>query len=167
MKSLIYSGLSALLLTTATATAAMADPMTRVESQAALTDSAMVFNFTGPMITNSGVRNTTHFIRVAVIGMSLQDLMVAIPSQMERFDSVRVVDASGQEIPAKVDLGKERLAIFFKEPVTAGSYVQVEFRGVQMKSGGDILLYAITGQRAGLRGEIPIGTARIQVPSRS
>jgi hypothetical protein len=166
MKSLIYGGLSALLLT-ATATTAMAEPMTRVGSQASLTESAMVFNFTGPMITNSGVRNATHFIRVAVIGMSLQDLMIAIPSQMERFDSVRVIDQSGQEIPAKIDLGKERLAIFFKEPVTAGSYVQVEFRGVEMRTGGDTLLYAITGQRVGLRGEIPIGTARIQVPSRS
>lgn len=168
MKSLIYGGLSALLLTTATTTAAMAEPATRVQAQASLNEAAMVFNFTGPMITNSGVLNSTHFIRVAVIGMSLQDLMVSIPSQMERFDSIRVIDQSGKEVPSKINASKERLAIVFDQPVAAGSYLQVEFRGVRMTtSGGDTLLYGITAQRTGLRGEIPVGTARIQVPSRS
>lgn len=168
MKSLIYGGLSALLLTTATA--AMAEPVTRVQTQTALneTATAMVFNFTGPMITNSGVLNSTHFIRVAVIGMSLQDLMVSIPSQMERYDSVRVIDQFGKEVPSKINVSKERLAIAFDRPIAPGSYLQVEFRGVRMtSSGGDTLLYGITAQRTGLKGEIPVGTARIQVPHRS
>ncbi|MEB3336972.1 MAG: hypothetical protein VKJ46_05875 [Leptolyngbyaceae bacterium] len=162
MKSLIYGGLSALLLTTA----AIAEPTTRL-AQAIQPESAMVFNFTGPMITNSGALNNTHFIRVAVIGMSLKDLMIAIPSKMDRFDTVRVLNQSGKEIPSKIDVSKDRLAIFFDQPVTSGNYVQVEFRGVQMSTpGGDTLLYGITGQQAGLKGEIPIGTARIQLPSR-
>lgn len=167
MKSLIYGGLSALLLTTATA--AMAEPATRVQAQAALneTATAMVFNFTGPMITNSGTLNSTHFIRVAVIGMSLQNLMVSIPSQMERFDSVQVIDQSGKEVPSKINVSKERLAIAFDQPVAPGSYLQVEFKGVRMTtSGGGTLLYGITAQRTGLKGEIPVGTARIQIPSR-
>ncbi|MBD2037691.1 DUF2808 domain-containing protein [Leptolyngbya sp. FACHB-321] len=163
MKSLIYGGLSALLLTTATA--AMAEPATRVQAQAPLHETAMVFNFTGPMITNSGVLNSTHFIRVAVIGMSLQELMVSIPSQMERFDSVQVIDQSGKAVPSKVSVSKERLAITFDQPVAPGSYLQVEFRGVRMTtSGGDTLFYGITARRTGLKGEIPVGTARIQVP---
>lgn len=164
MKSLIYGGLSALLLTTATA--AMAEPGTRVQAQASLNETAMVFNFTGPMITNSGTLNSTHFIRVAVIGMSLQNLMVSIPSQMERFDSVQVIDQSGKEVPSKINVSKERLAIAFDQPVAPGNYLQVEFRGVRMTTGGDTLLYGITAQRTGLKGEIPVGTARIQVPHR-
>ena len=165
MKSFIYGGLSALLLTTATA--AMAEPATKVQTQAALNETSMVFNFTGPMITNSGALNSTHFIRIAVIGMSLQDLMVSIPSRMERFDSVRIVDQSGREVPSKINTSKERLAIVFDQPVAPGTYLQVEFKGVRMTtSGGDTLLYGITAQRTGLKGEIPIGTARIQIPDR-
>lgn len=165
MKGLIYGGISALLLTTATA--AIAEPMNRIQAQALQTETAMVFNFTGPMITNSGVLNTTHFIRIAVIGMSLQDLMISIPSQMERFSSVRVIDQSGKEVPSKIDLSKRRLAITFDQPVTTGSYLQVEFTGVEMNTSNDgALLYQVTGQRVGLSGEIPIGTARIQIPSR-
>lgn len=166
MKSLIYGGLSALLLSTAPA--AMAQPATKVQTQAAQTATAMVFNFTAPMITNSGVRGSTHFIRVAVIGMALQDLKVSIPSQMEQFDRVRVVDQSGREIPTKTALSKEQLAINFDQPVAPGSYVEVQFAGVQMRTANDgILFYGVTGQRVGLRGDIPIGTARVQLPSRS
>jgi hypothetical protein len=166
MKSVIYGGLSALLVTTATA--ATAGPVTKVQAQAALTETAMVFNFTSPMITNSGVLNSTHFIRVAVIGMSLQDLMISIPSQMENFDSVRVIDQFGKEVPAKIDRSKDQLAVIFDQPVAPGGYLQVEFRGVQMRSLNDgILFYGVTGQRVGVRGEIPIGTARIQLPMRS
>jgi hypothetical protein len=166
MKSLIYGGLFTLLLTTATA--AMAEPTTRVQAQAAQNETGMVFNFTGPMITNSGVLNSTHFIRVAVIGMSLQDLMISIPSQMDRFESVRVLDQSGKEIPSKINLSKERVTIAFDQPVLPGSYLQVEFTGVQMNtSDGGTLLYGITAQRVGLRAAIPVGTARIQLPSRS
>lgn len=162
MKSLIYGGLSALVLTTATA--AMAEPTTRVQSQA---ETAMVFNFTAPMITNSGVLNSTHFIRVAILGMSLQDLMVSIPSQMDRFSSVRVIDQTGKQVPAKIAVSKERLAITFDQPVDPGSYLQVEFTGVQMQTPNDgILLYGVSGRRVGLKGDIPIGTARIQLPSR-
>lgn len=165
MKSLIYGGLSALLLTTATA--AIAEPTTRVQAQLTPTETAMVFNFTAPMITNSGVLNSTHFIRVAVIGMSLQDLIISIPSQMEKFESVRVLDQAGKEVPSKINTSKERLAIAFDQPVPPGSYLQVEFNGVQMRSTNDgILLYGITGRQVGLRGEIPIGTARIQLPLR-
>ncbi|UBF30322.1 DUF2808 domain-containing protein (plasmid) [Kovacikia minuta CCNUW1] len=166
MKGFIYGGLSALLLTTATA--AMAEPVTKIQAQAAQTETGMVFNFTAPMITNSGVRGSTHFIRVAVIGMALQDLMVSIPEQMEQFDQIRVVDQSGRVIPAKTELSKQRLAVTFDQPVAAGSYVEVQFTGVQMRTLNEgVLFYGVTGQRVGLRGEIPIGTARVQLPVRS
>jgi hypothetical protein len=181
MKGLFYVGLTALMLTTAPA--AMADlassgPSPSVLAQTLPSESgldrtrtaplnAMVFNFTAPMITDSGVLGTTHFIRIAVIGMSLNDLMISLPSQMEKFDSVRIVDQMGKEVPAKTTLTKDRLAVLFNQPVTSGSYLQVEFNGVQMKtSGGNTLFYGVTAERSSLKGQIPIGTARIQVPDR-
>ncbi|MBW4538284.1 MAG: DUF2808 domain-containing protein [Myxacorys chilensis ATA2-1-KO14] len=166
MKGLIYSGLFALMLTTAPA--ALAQSTNGTQAQLAQTESSMVFNFSAPMITNSGVRGSTHFIRVAVIGMSLENLIISIPSQMEKFNGVRVIDQSGKEVPSKINLSQNRLAIAFDQPVAPGGYLQVEFREVQMKTSNDgILLYGVTGQRVGLRGDIPIGTARIQLPSRS
>jgi hypothetical protein len=44
----------------------------------------------------------------------------------------------------------------------------VLFTGVQMgRSDGDTLFYGVTAERTGIRGEIPVGTARVQIPSRS
>lgn len=165
MKGLIYSGLFALMLSTAPAALAESTNGTQAQAQAG---SSMMFNFSAPMITNSGVQGSTHFIRVAVIGMSLKDLMISIPSQMEKFDGVQVIDQSGKEVASKINLGQDRVTIAFDQPVAPGGYLQVEFRGVQMRTSNDgILLYGVTGKRVGLRGDIPIGTARVQLPSRS
>lgn len=164
MKGFISGGLSALLLTTATA--AMAEPTTRIQAQKPV-ETSMVFNFTAPMITNSGVLNSTHFIRLAVIGMSLEEIMISIPSQMERFEAVQVLDQTGKKVPAKIDVRKEQLAIAFDSPVAAGTYLQVEFTGVQMRTLNDgILLFGVTGRSTGRKVAIPIGTARIQLPVR-
>lgn len=164
MKGFIYGGLTALMLTVATG--AMAEPLTQGRGQNLSTDS-MVFNFNAPIITNSGVQNSVHFIRVAVIGMTLQDLVVMTPSQMEKYETVRVIDQSGKEVASKVSRSDRRVAITFDQPVAPGGYLQVEFGGVRMGSLSDnSLFYGVTGQRAGIQGEIPIGTARIQLPSR-
>jgi hypothetical protein len=171
MKGLLYSGLTALLLTTATtavATTAMAQSTNRIQAEAALSEpSSMIFNFSAPMITNSGTLGSTQFIRIAVIGMSLKDLQIAVPSQMERYDSVRVIDQAGKEVAAKVSSSKERVGITFDQPVNPGGYLQVEFVGVRMTRPDDgILQYGVTGKRTGISGDIPIGTARIQLPTR-
>lgn len=164
MNRFIAGGLSALMLTFATS--ALAEPATQGRAQFVPTD-AMIFNFNAPIVTNSGVQNSTHFIRIAVIGMTLQDLMIATPSQMEKFDSVRVIDQAGKEVASKINLSKGRVTITFDQPVAPGGYLQVEFRGVQMQKLSDnTLFYGVTGQRVGLQGEIPIGTARIQLPIR-
>lgn len=166
MKGLICSSLSALILTTsAAATAAPAkyeqsNSDTYTVSQAAL-------NVNVPHITNSGVRNNTHFIRVVVVGMSLQDLMISLPSQMERFNKVQIQDQSGKEIAAKTEVSKGRLSITFDQPLVPGSSVEVQFMGVQRRiSSGNVLLYGVTAQRVGLKGDIPIGTARIDLPDK-
>ena len=166
MKGLLYSGLTMLLL--AAAPAALAEDTTRVQSQVSQdAASSMVFNFSAPIVTNSGVLGSTQFIRIAVIGMTLKDLQVSIPKQMERFDRLRIIDQAGKEVSSKITLSKERAAIVFDQPVAPGGYLQLEFIGVRMTSPNNgTLFYGVTGERVGLSGEIPIGTARIQLPER-
>lgn len=177
MKGLVYSGLSALVV--AIAASGISTP---VDARPGITsgnpnasaplvmagDTAMTFNFTAPFITNSGIRGSAHFVRLAVVGMSLNDLMIAIPNQMEQYDNIRVVNQDGREIPAKISTEKNRVAIVFNQPVSPGTYLEVLFTGVQMRgSGGETLFYGITAERTGIMGEIPVGTARVQIPSRS
>lgn len=189
MKRVLSSGLSALLLTTATTALAfpalsksaqstlpaketIAPTTTRLASAptAPIQEQAyapMTFNFSAPIVTNSGVLGSTHFIRVAVIGMSLKTLMLSIPSQMEKYEAIRVMDQTGSLIPANVTADGKRVAIAFNQPVAPGSTVEVLFTGVQMRGGGgETLFYGVTAERVGLIGEIPVGTARVQVPGR-
>jgi hypothetical protein len=159
MKGYFAAGVSALLLATATA---IVPPLTQQPVQA-----QMRFNFTAPIITDSGILGTHHFIRVAVTGMALQDLMIALPEQMERYDKISVKNQAGKDIPAEIKASKNRVAITFAEPVPADSYVEVQFNNVRMtRSGGEYLFYLVTGKRAGIQGEIPIGTAQVRIPSR-
>ncbi|MDZ8024006.1 MAG: DUF2808 domain-containing protein [Nostoc sp. DedQUE11] len=163
MKGFIFGSLSALILTTSAA--AIATPVKYQQSNYDThTVSQIALNVNVPHITNSGVRNDTHYIRVAVAGMSLQDLMISLPSQMESFNKVRITDQSGQEIAAKTEINKERVSITFDQPVNPGASVEVEFLGVQRRIPFEkILLYGVTAKRVGLNGDIPIGTARIDI----
>lgn len=162
MKRLLYGGLSTLFLTTTIGIT----PSLTTHVLAQTASAPMVFNFTAPIITNSGVRGSTHFIRIAVIGMSLKDLMIAVPSQMDGYDSLRITDQLGKVISAKTESAKDRVSIVFTQPVSPGGYIDVAFTGARMSSpGGQTLEYGVTAERVGLQGEIPIGTARVEVPS--
>jgi hypothetical protein len=162
MKPLLRGGLSALLLTTTMGVMPSFTPTVLAQTAVA----PMVFNFTAPIITNSGVRGSTHFIRIAVIGMSLKDLMIEVPSQMTGYDGIKVTDQFGKVISAKTEFDKERVSIAFAQPVSPGGYLEVSFTGARMTSpGGETLLYGVTAERLGTKGEIPIGTARVEVPS--
>ena len=157
MKGLIYGSLSALVI----ATALM--PTFALKAQA-----EMVFKFSAPVITDSGVLGSSHFIKIEVLGMSLQDLMISLPSQMQPFQKVKVTDRSGKEVPANIAISKEKVAITFAQPVTPNTTLKVEFVDVRMGVGQEgTLLYGVTAQRVGLRGEIPVGTALVTIPSRS
>jgi hypothetical protein len=156
MKGLFYTGLSALIL--ATSTAVMPTVISPAQAQ-------MQINANSPIITDSGILGSSHFINVAVLGMSLEDLMITLPSQMQDFESVRVTDQSGKEVPANITTNRDMVAISFAQPVVPNTSLKVEFTGVQMRElGGASLLYRITGQRVGLTGEIPIGTAQVSIP---
>jgi hypothetical protein len=163
MKSLIAGGLSFLVLVTASTAMAMPINYEKTPSPQQVTLQVNV-----PHITNSGVKNNTHFIKIAVLGMSLEDIIIYLPSQMERFNGVKIKDKSGRDIAAKIELTKERLSITFDQPVTSGNSLEVQFTDVQSRiSNSRILLYGVTARRTGLQGEIPIGTARVDIPDKS
>lgn len=165
MRKLICGSLFALILTTSAAAIAAPAKYEKLDTQK---QSQIAYKISVPHITGSGVRNSTHFIRVAIAGMSVQDLMITLPYQMERFEKVQIKDQSGREIPAKIQLSKERLAVTFDQPVAPGGSVEVQFTGIKTNiPGSKILLYGITAQRVGLQGDIPVGTARIDVPGNS
>ncbi|BCL34486.1 DUF2808 domain-containing protein [Nostoc sp. MS1] len=163
MKGIICSGLSALILTTASV--AIAAPA-KYESQDLQSPPSIALNFNVPHISNSGIKNDTHFIEVEVLGMSLQDLMISVPSQMQRFSGVRVRDKSGRDIAAQTEINQGNLSIVFEQPLAPGNTVEVQFTGVKTTVPADkIILYGVTARRVGLQGEIPIGTARIDLPN--
>lgn len=174
MKGIIYGGISTLLLTiaatsfTPSATAQRFPEESGISMTLSTARGNRTFQFNAPFISNSGTRNDTHFFDIMVVGMSLEDVMISLPIQMERFKGVRVLDESNQEIPAKIDITKDRVAIDFKQPVAAGKTISVQFTGVQMRRSGDgdILLYGVTARRTGIQAEIPVGTARVQQPMR-
>ncbi|MBD2358916.1 DUF2808 domain-containing protein [Tolypothrix sp. FACHB-123] len=165
MKGFIFGALSALILTTSAAAIATPAKSQQLIAQAQ-SQTASTINV--PYITGSGVSNNTHFIRVAVNGMSVQDLMITLPYQMERFEQVQIKDQSGREIAAKTQSTKGRLTITFDQPVTPGNSIEVQFAGVRNRiSSVRTLLYGVTAQRMGLQGDIPVGTARIDLPDQS
>lgn len=159
----MFGGLSALLLATSTISPVLASAPTI----APVAVDSMAFNFTAPFISSSGLLNDNHVIRVMVIGMALEDVMVSIPSQMRKFSRIQVTDGSGKEIAAKVTVNQKQAAIAFDRPVESGQLVQINIVGAETaQEEGEILLYGVTAKRAGLQEEIPVGTARIQVPGR-
>jgi hypothetical protein len=163
MKQLMFGGLSALLLAASTISPVLASAPTI--APAAL--DSMAFNFTAPFISSSGVLNENHVIRVMVIGMALEDVMVSIPPQMRKFSRIQVTDVSGKEVAAKVTANQRQVAIAFNRPVESGQLLQISIIGMETaQEEGEILLYGVTAKRVGLQGEIPVGTARIQVPGR-
>ena len=128
---------------------------------------SMVFNFTAPFISSSGLLNDSHIIRVMVLGMSLEDLMISIPPQMGKFSQIQVTDGDGKAVAAKISTDKRQVAIAFDQPVNPGQLLQINIVGIQTdQEEGAILHYGLTGRRTGTQGAIPIGTARIQVPGR-
>lgn len=158
MKSLINHSLSALLFATTTFVTPIMIPVAQAQ---------MVFKFNAPIITDSGVLGSSHFIRIAVLGMSLEDLMISLPSQMQAFQGVKITDQTGKEIPANIAMNERNITITFAQPVTPNTNLKVELTGVRMVPGTETtLLYGVTAQRVGIRGEIPVGTAIVNVPDR-
>ncbi len=164
MKRFIYGGISAFVLATTAIAPSLATPAPNLRTIAL---NQMQFNFTAPFISSSGLLGDHHVIRVMVIGMSLEDLMIRIPSGMSKYGQVKVTDETGKAVPAKITATKDQVAIVFSQPVESGHILEVDIPGVQTYlEEGNTLLYGVTAKRVGVSGQIPVGTARIQIPSR-
>lgn len=163
MKRFVLVGLSSIALSGATFLPATATaPLVRSQNN------QMFFSFNSPFISSSEIRGENHLIRVMVLGMSLQDVMVLVPPQMAKFRSITVADETGKMIPAKIERVDRRVAVVFNQPVISGKTIEINFSDTDITmEEGEILLYSVTAKQVGLNAEIPIGTARIQVPPRN
>lgn len=164
MKRFIYGGISAFVLATTAIAPGLATPAPNLR---AIALNQMQFNFTAPFISSSALLGNHHVIRVMVIGMSLEDLTIRIPSEMSKYGQVKIADETGKEVPAKITASKNQVAIVFSQPVESGHILEVDIPGVQTYlEEGNILLYGVTAKRVGTTGQIPVRTARIQIPNR-
>lgn len=160
MKRILFQGLSLTIFALAALPGLAQEPV--AISQPA-TGKSMTFNFSAPFISDSGLLGNHHFIDVMVVGMGLEDLEVTIPREMPRFNRVRVLDGAGRNIPASIDASNSLVSVKFDQPVEPGMTVRLDISGTSANNQRDqILLYGVTARRVGLRGSIPIGTARIQ-----
>ncbi|MGV0029472.1 hypothetical protein ACFE35_31215, partial [Phormidesmis priestleyi ANT.L61.2] len=67
-----------------------------------------------------------------------------------------------------ISVNKQQVAIAFDQAVTPGSSLEVDFSGVpQLTPWGETLEYEVSAEQEGLTGQIPVGTARVQVPFKS
>lgn len=164
MKYFIYGGISAFVLATTAIAPGLATPAPNLGTVAL---NQMQFNFTAPFISSSALLGNHHVIRVMVIGMSLEDLTIRIPSEMSKYGQVKITDETGKTVPAKITASKNQVAIVFSQPVESGHILEVDIPGVQTYlEEGNTLLYGVTAKRVGTTGQIPVGTARIQIPNR-
>ena len=163
-QSLFSCGLASAVIALAAGSAIAQEPV--AASVPAASTPNMTFSFSAPFISSSGLLGDHHIIDVMVVGMGLEDLDVTIPSQMARFNRVRVLDGTGREIPASIEASRSLVSVKFDQPVEPGQTVRLDISGVNTnQEEGQILLYGVTARRVGLRGSIPIGTARIHGPS--
>ena len=126
----------------------------------------MRFNFSAPFIADSGIVNAsgdTHFITVAVTGYPLEELIVTLPNDMRTLEGAMVTNQKGQEVSANVAISSGSLAISFAQPVAPDDYLTVRLMGVKMEPAGGTALYRISAIKKGLIGQIPIGTAMVQL----
>ncbi|KAM3098254.1 hypothetical protein ACKFKF_17925 [Phormidesmis sp. 146-12] len=167
MKPIFANYLSAFLLsaaTTAISLPAFSAPLPRTSIATAaqmLTSSTS----NAPTVTSSAVVGNHHLIRVAVANHALKTLTISIPSQMEGFSNIQVTDQTGKAITSKISANKQQVVIAFDQAVTPGSALEIDFSGVpQITPWNQVLEYGVSAEQEGLAGQIPLGTARVQVP---
>jgi hypothetical protein len=160
MKYLWPLGLSALICLTLLSNSTIAAPKPMLTP-----NGGMTFAFNAPFISGSGLLGDHHVIRVMVLGMSLENIMVNLPPQMVKFNKITVMDESGSVIPAKIEKTQRKVSVFFDQPVAVGKTIELDFSDLNLSAEkGNILLYGVTAKETNISTEIPIGTARIQIP---
>jgi hypothetical protein len=106
-----------------------------------------------------------HIWVAPVANHALKNLTISIPSQMEGYSNIQVTDQTGKAITSKISANKQQVVIAFDQAVTPGSTLEIDFSGVpQITLWNQVLEYGVSAEQEGLAGQIPLGTARVQVP---
>ncbi len=165
MKPIFAHYLSAFLLSAATTAISLPAFSAPIPQTAIAIVDQMLTSSTASTVTSSGVVGNHHLIRVAVASHALKTLTISIPSQMEGFSNIQVTDQTGKAITSKISANQQQVIIAFDQAVTPGSALEIDFSGVpQLTPWNQVLEYGVSAEQEGLRGQIPLGTARVQVP---
>jgi hypothetical protein len=130
----------------------------------------MTMRFTTPFVTDAGFLGAggdKHFITVAITGFALESATVALPLDMARNLTAKVVDQKGKEIASTTKVSPDGITINFAEPVKPDAYVTIQLSGVDMSSMGGRVLYRVSTQLQGIKGEVPIGSAMVSLKTQN
>ena len=121
-----------------------------------------------PIIYDSGVRGTEHFIQVAVYGSAIHDLQIKVPAEVRSYQRIEVENLQEQPVLAQVQVAGDRVIVTFDQPLQPGSIVEVGFEGIEMtRYSGETLFYEVSAGWVSLNNtEIPVGNARVNTPLR-
>lgn len=126
----------------------------------------MTMSFTTPFVSNSGIvgaSGDTHFITLAVTGLSLESATISLPMDMGRSITAKALDRDGREIPSTIALTPGAVTINFAQPVKPDNYVMIRLSGVDMSRMGGRVLYRVSAKLQEIGEEIPIGSTMVRL----
>lgn len=129
------------------------------------------FGFTTPIVSGAGTLNSNedHYIEIQVNGSEPLDRIKIVCVTFHRLSGVAVTDTeTDMPVPHSVDYGFETFTVTFDEPIPPGKTVRLlmEDSSIRGRISGINVPYRVFAVSQNL-GEIPIGTAIVQVPDRS
>lgn len=155
MKRLIYATTLTLALTSLVP-AAYADVGPREYQK------ATHFVHSGAHPTNARAANATHHFELHVADQPLSQLSIDLPNGLRISQGIEVTDQSGKKIDATVSIKDQKATIAFAQPVSPGTLLSIEMKGVRTH---DLLgrnwLYQVYARNVGLTADFPLGPAQI------
>lgn len=110
---------------------------------------------------NEQFQFATHHFEVHVEGRQLEQLVISLPKGITVKNGVVVKDDSGEKVDAEVEANKQQIVIDFVQPVSAGTILSVDMKGIKKFGAQSIWLYPVSSKSVGLNTYIPLGLARI------
>lgn len=123
-----------------------------------------------PHLTSSGYNpnNQRHsyfgnyYLRVHATGQALAQLMIEAPSNVQLSEVITITDQAGNPIKATVSLNGQKATIAFAQAVAPDTTLTIDLENVRTPLDPPTWFLSVSSQLAGLKGEIPLGLARIQ-----
>jgi hypothetical protein len=148
-------------MTADTTTTSTANPSTA----AAGSEFPRLLNASSDQIEYNNLIGPTHYVKLAVGSSPLCYLSMLPLQDVYATDSIKVLDQSGNAIPAvvtKQDNGGAKIS--FEQPISAGSNLTVALQGVEYSSSltPTTVQYSFAGRFADYDQEIPYGIAQVQ-----